>query len=111
MGFSLEMSATEPTELDPRSKFDVRKSAAMPEFLHPPSADRLSLNPSSNLQYCGFECPACSFQYRLSDLQEGVLLVDIFRSDSKRHALACPECATVTEFGRVDLKLFRTYED
>jgi rubredoxin len=60
-----------------------------------------------NLDYCGFECPACGYQHRLSEEQDGVPLAEIFRFDSEPHALCCPECGTITLFARTGLKLFR----
>lgn len=59
-----------------------------------------------NLNYCGFECPGCGYQHRLSDLVGGVPVIDMFRDDALAHAIACPECGVSTAFTRRNLKLF-----
>jgi ribosomal protein S27AE len=61
-----------------------------------------------NLDYCGFECPRCGYQHRLSDrISNGVPLAEVFRSDATAHAVICPECGISTVFARSNLKLFR----
>ncbi|HKR29381.1 MAG TPA: hypothetical protein VJT08_02830, partial [Terriglobales bacterium] len=51
-----------------------------------------------NLNYCGFECPGCGYQHRLSDLIAGAPLVDMFRDDVLAHVIVCPECGVSTAF-------------
>jgi transcription elongation factor Elf1 len=58
-----------------------------------------------NLNYCGFECPSCGYQHRLSDTPAGVPIIDLFRASECR-TLGCPECGVRTDFERSDLKLF-----
>jgi predicted RNA-binding Zn-ribbon protein involved in translation (DUF1610 family) len=59
-----------------------------------------------NLNYCGFECPSCGYQLRLSDRVGGVLVIEIFRADGDAHSVVCPECGMSTHFTRSNLKLF-----
>ncbi|GEM_PF-3022667 len=59
-----------------------------------------------NLNYCGFECPSCGYQLRLSDRVGGILVLEIFRADGLAHAVVCPECGISTSFTRSNLKLF-----
>ncbi|HEX4664499.1 MAG TPA: hypothetical protein VH196_08895 [Terriglobales bacterium] len=59
-----------------------------------------------NLNYCGFECPSCGYQHRLSDAAAGVPIIDLFRATSESRTLPCPECGVRTAFERSDLKLF-----
>ena len=59
-----------------------------------------------NLDHCGFECPACGYQHRLSESIGGVLLAEIFRTDILAHAVVCPESGVSTSFTRSNLKLF-----
>jgi DNA-directed RNA polymerase subunit RPC12/RpoP len=58
------------------------------------------------LHYCGFECPKCGFQHRLSDTLGSLRVVDLFRNSTEARQLRCPECGAVTSFLRKDLKLF-----
>lgn len=62
---------------------------------------------ADNSRYCGFECPACGFQHRLSDSREGISLLDVFRADLEAHQVICPECGTRTAFDRSDLQVFQ----
>lgn len=59
-----------------------------------------------NLDHCGFECPGCGYQHRLSESIGGILLGEIFRTDVLAHAVLCPECGVSTSFTRSNLKLF-----
>ncbi len=59
-----------------------------------------------NLDHCGFECPACGYQHRPSEVNGGVILAEIFRADVLAHAILCPECGVSTNFTRSNLKLF-----
>jgi predicted RNA-binding Zn-ribbon protein involved in translation (DUF1610 family) len=64
-------------------------------------------HPSQGLHYCGFICPHCGYQHRLSDNANGAPILDLFRSDTDAHPLSCPECGALTSYERKDLKLFR----
>jgi hypothetical protein len=66
-------------------------------------------SPNGSLDYCGFECPSCGFQHHLSDRSEGIPIVELFRSNSVVHPLACPECGVTSHFSGKDLKLFASF--
>jgi predicted RNA-binding Zn-ribbon protein involved in translation (DUF1610 family) len=66
---------------------------------------------NNTLHYCGFECPSCGFQHRLSDDSCGEPIVELFRSSTSAHALICPECGSTTSFERKDLRLFASTSD
>lgn len=76
-----------------------------------PVRARSAFDSSGSLHYCGFECPGCGFQYRLSDSSEGKLIIDLFRAPANAHSLSCPECGGVTNYERKDLKFFGGFRD
>jgi hypothetical protein len=77
---------------------------------HNPPNRHVGHRPSSRhlgtLRYCGFICPSCRYQHRLSDPLSGMRIVDLFRSQAGSHSLRCPECGITTDFERSDVRLF-----
>lgn len=59
-----------------------------------------------NLERCGFSCPSCSFQLRLSDRDLANKVIEHLKSDAEVVNLSCPECEKETAYTRSDLILF-----
>lgn len=85
----------------------MRRNTAKPAKEISNIPEPLLFQPNQALHYCGFICPGCGYQHRLSDNANGGPIIDLFRANGSAHTLPCPECGALTSYERKDLKLFR----
>ena len=66
-----------------------------------------SAKSSTGFEECGFVCPSCGFQLRLSEESVSYVIAHSLKPGIDSVDLTCPECDSESTYTRSDLKLFR----
>ena len=88
---------------DPQHKRSIKEvTVPLPCYCQQEGPDA----PLDNEYNCGFVCPSCNFEMRLSDPSVGRIIIEAFHDGSDSAHINCPECNLSVSFTRRDLRRF-----